>query len=154
MDETIKIGKNFTLADVQFNEIAVRLGMSNEVVDDHVISNARRLAKNVLDPLIEQFGHVFITSWYRNQNLEREYSRNTFARWCIDNRLPIRDEAWQQYIDQKQHYTGCAVTIRAKDNDELFDYIKDNLAFDTLMHKNHWISVSFTQNNQKRAIGR
>lgn len=154
MDETIKIGKNFTLADVQFNEIAVRLGMSNEVTDDQVISNARRLAKNILDPLIEQFGHVFITSWYRNQNLEREYSRNAFARWCIDNRLPIRDEAWQQYLDQKQHHTGCAVTIRASDNDELFDYIKDNLEFDTLMHKKHWISVSFTQNNQKRAIGR
>jgi len=154
MDETIKIGKNFTLADVQFNEIAVRLGMNNEVTDDQVISNARRLAKNVLDPLIEQFGHVFITSWYRNQNLEREYSRNAFARWCIDNRLPIRDEAWQQYVDQKQHHTGCAVTIRASDNDELFDYIKDNLEFDTLMHKKHWISVSFTQNNQKRAIGR
>lgn len=153
MDDSTKIGNNFTMYDVQFNEIAIRHGIDNKATDDQVVVNARLLAKGILDPIVEEFGHVHITSWYRSQNLEREYSRNAFMRWCINNRLPIRDDAWEQYLEQKQHYTGSCVTIRG-DNDALFQFIAENLDFDVLMHKDHWISVSFTNNNRKRAIGK
>lgn len=152
MDNRIRISEHFTLYDVQYNETAVRLGIVNEVATDAQVNNARALAVNVLEPIWRELGPQHITSWYRGDALERDYSRNAFARWCIAERRAIRDDAWQDYMDRKQHHTACAVTLRAVDNTALFEFIKTLPAFDVLQHKTHWVSVSFTANNQKRVI--
>lgn len=152
MDNRIRISKHFSLYDVQYNETAVRLGINNELSSDAQVDNARALAINVLEPIWKELGPQFITSWYRGDALERDYSRNAFARWCIAERRAIREDSWTDYMDQKQHHSGSAVTLRAADNTALFEYIKTLPAFDVLQHKTHWISISFTASNQKRVI--
>lgn len=153
MDETIWISENFTLYDVQFNEIAHRQGIANTITDDALIENARKLADLVLEPILADFGPVFVTSWYRCENLEREYQRNTFARWCIKNRKPIREDVWQEFLADKQDHTKAqCVTLRARDNDALFDFIGKLPTFDVLVHKTHWVSVSIGDFNQRRII--
>lgn len=153
MDEKIKISKSFAIYDVQFNETALRLGIDNTITDETLIENARQLAINVLEPCVEKFGPLFITSWYRSANLEREYQRSAFARWCIKSKRPIREESWEDFLLDKQDHTQAqAVTIRALDNDALFKFISELPSFDVLIHKTHWISVSFGNSNQKRVI--
>ena len=155
MDEKLWISENFTLYDVQFNEIAYRQGIANRILDDALIENARELASLVLEPVIADFGPVFITSWYRCENLEREYQRNTFARWCIKNRKPIREDVWSEFLADKQDHTKAqCVTLRtqARRMDELFDFIGKLPTFDVLIHKTHWVSVSVGNSNQRRII--
>lgn len=153
MDEKIRISKSFTVYDVQFNETALRLGIDNRIADDSLLENARQLALNVLEPATEKFGPLFITSWYRCDNLERDYQRNSFARWCIQNRRPLREESWSDFMAEKQDHTRAqCVTIRALDNNALFEFLSKLPAFDVLVHKTHWISVSYGNSNQKRVI--
>lgn len=152
MDNRIQISDNFTLYDVQYNEQAVRLNIKNEVSSDAQVGSARALALGILEPALAA-GHQFhITSWYRGEALERDYSRNAYAQWCIANRLHIRPESWRDYMETKQHHTACAVTLRSRDNKALFEFLQTLPEFDTLQNKTHWISVSFTKNNQKRVI--
>lgn len=152
MDDKLSISKHFTLGDVQFNEWAVRLGIDNSIKDDALVDNAHHLAANVLEPVHAEFGFVNITSWYRCENLEREYSRNSFARWCIKHRLPIREESWQNFLLEKSHHTAQCVTLRHPELDKLFTLLKGLPAFNVLTHKTHWVSVSYGGDNQKRVI--
>lgn len=152
MDNRIQISDNFTLYDVQYNEQAVRLGIDNEVATDAQVNNARALALGILEPLIAEGHHFHITSWYRSEALEKDYSRNAYVQWCIANRRHIRPESWRDYLELKQHQSCCAVTLRGRNNKGLFEFIQQLPEFDTLQDKTHWISVSLTTNNQKRVI--
>lgn len=152
MDNRIQISDNFTLYDVQYNEQAVRLGINNDISSDALADNARALALGILEPLIAAGFQYYITSWYRSEALEKDYSRNAYVQWCIANRLHIRPESWRTYLEQKQHQSCCAVTLRSRNNSGLFEFIQTLPAFDTLQNKTHWISVSLTKNNQKRVI--
>lgn len=151
MDNRIQISKSFTMYDVQFDETAFRLGIENIVPNQDYADNAALLAENVLEPLWAELGPQYITSWYRCENLEREYSRKAFAMWCIENKKPIREQQWQEYLAMKQHYTAQAVCLRGN-NDGIFEFIKSLKDFDVLQHKEHWISVSCTLSNRKRVI--
>ena len=151
---TLQISENFTLADVEFNEWAVRTGINNEAPIE-IIEAAERLAEFGLEPLLTKFPNLSITSWYRSPALEREYGRSTFAFKCILDHKPINEQSWKEYMEGQQHATGCAATIRVHNkHKEAFEYIRDNLEFDILQDKGGWISVSFCKINQKRVINR
>lgn len=152
MDNRIQISDNFTLYDVQYNEQAVRLNINNEVNSDALVDNARALALGILEPLIAAGYQYHITSWYRSEALELDYSRNAYVQWCIANKRHIRPEAWRDYLELKQHQSCCAVTLSSRNNKGLFEFIQTLPEFDTLQDKTHWISVSLTKNNQKRVI--
>lgn len=152
MDNRIQISDNFTLYHVQYNEMAVRLGIVNEITTDDQADNARALAVNILEPVWAELGPQAITSWYRGDALERDYSRNAYAKWCIKNRMPFHDYSWREYVAEKQHASCCCVTLRSHDNDALFKFLQKLPEFDTLQHKTHWISVSYSPNLQKRVV--
>lgn len=149
----LNVSKNFTQYDVEFNEVAYRLGIKNQI-DPSLLVNAELLAENILEPLLERFPELAITSWYRCAALEKEYARLNFARFCIAKRMAINEVSWKEYMQDNQHDTGCAVTFRVRDIDAAFKYIRDGLEFDVLQHKEHWISVSFAANNRKRVINK
>lgn len=152
MDNTIAIGENFTMYDVQYNEWATRLRIDNTVQDNAVVENAHALATKVLDPLRAEVS-FHITSWYRCEALERDYQRNAFARWCIANRKHIDDNSWREFFaDKQQHATGQAVTIAGRGLDSIFEFVRDRLDYDVLQHKTHWLSISYAPNNRKRVV--
>lgn len=149
---TLTVSDNFDLHDVQFNEWAHRLGIDNVLPLD-LLENAEALAQNVLEPLLVKFPDLAITSWYRSEALERDYSRRTFALYCVKNRLPINQESWGVYMVDNQHASGGAATIRVRDLDAAFEFIQ-SLEFDVLQHKTHWLSVSFSTDNRNRVINK
>lgn len=65
----VRIGKNYTLADVTRSARAESLGLmgAQRSIPGAYIENARRLATQVLDPIAEQLGTpAGVTSWYRS----------------------------------------------------------------------------------------
>jgi hypothetical protein len=143
----VNISKHVTLRDVEFNEFAARMGINNTLPEE-LYENAELLAENILDPLIEEFKHVQITSWYRCEALEREYSKHAFLRWCSDNRKAYNAYVWQEYLSLKPHHTAQAVCL--KFDEDQFEFLK-TLDF-TLLQKKEWISISYVADNLEKRI--
>lgn len=67
----MKLTDNFTLREVEYSHTAVYLGIDNAAPHD-VISNARRFAQAVLQPIRTKIGLPFdISSWYRSPALNK-----------------------------------------------------------------------------------
>lgn len=152
ISEQYQLSPNYTVKHVQYNELAVRLGIDNRVTSEEQVYNAQALAENVLEPA-SNMDELFITSWFRCPTLEREYSRLAYAKWAIANRQPLNETSWKLYLLEKQHVTGQAVSFRCQAMNIMFDFIQ-TLDFDVLIHKSDWLSVSYNRNgNRKRVIG-
>lgn len=104
------ISKKFSLAHVEFNELAVRHGLENKLPSQYV-PNAE-LIGSILDEVETPF---VITSWYRGLALEREYSRKQFAEYCIANRRPFNDDSWVEFHTQSPHSRAAAVCLMSQD---------------------------------------
>lgn len=143
----MNISKHFTLDDVQFNEMAIRYGISNELPDE-LYENAELLAEELLEPLYEKHNDIIITSWYRSEPLEREYCRHSYLRWCVANRMPMNEYSWYDYLAIKPHVTAQAVTLRYTET--IFNTLKE-MEFTTLQKKD-WISVSYVKGQLDRRV--
>lgn len=143
----MNISKHFTMDDVQFNEMAIRYGIDNELPDD-LYENAECLAEELLEPLYEKHKGIIITSWYRSEALEREYCRHSYLKWCVANRVPINEYSWRDYLDIKPHVRAQAVTLRY--TEEIFNTLK-GMEFTTLQKKD-WISVSYIKGQLHRRV--
>jgi hypothetical protein len=101
---------------------------------DH-IENFKILATKVFEPIREHFGvPIRISSGYRSAELNK----------CIGGSAT------------SQHSTGEAIDIDQDGttitNKQVFDYIKDNLAFDQLINEFNyaWVHVSYKANGKQR----
>lgn len=116
---------NFTLAEFQRSEAAVRHGIDMSVQDGGIVyHNLRRLCFDVLQPVRDHFGPVTITSGYRPRRLNRLIGG----------------------ADTSQHITGQAADFVVPGHAplEVARWIRDNCRhFDQLIHEfGEWVHVS------------
>jgi zinc D-Ala-D-Ala carboxypeptidase len=130
----VKLSEHLELSEVIRSESAKRNGISNMPTPEH-IENFKILATKVFEPIREHFGvPIRISSGYRSAELNK----------CIGGSAT------------SQHSTGEAIDIDQDgttiSNKQVFDYIKDNLAFDQLINEFNyaWVHVSYKANGKQR----
>ena len=127
----MKLSKNFSLDEMTKSQTAIRMGLANNPSEGEV-ENLRLLCERVLQPVRAHFNHtVPISSGYRNEILSQKIgsSRNS------------------------QHCKGEAADfeIFGIGNNEVSDWIKENLMFDQLILEywepgepnSGWVHVSY-----------
>ena len=139
----MKLTSNFSLSELTKSQTAERHGISNQPTEEHT-ENLRLLCENVLQPVRDQFGPVMISSGYRSEILSEKIGSSRKSQHC-------RGEAADFEI------FGTA-------NNEVADWIKQNLMFDQLILEyfepgqpnSGWIHVSYTKEinaNRKERAG-
>jgi hypothetical protein len=130
----VKLSEHLELSEVIRSESAKRNGISNMPTAEH-IENFKILATKVFEPIREHFGvPIRISSGYRSAELNK----------CVGGSAT------------SQHSTGEAIDIDQDQttitNKQVFEYIKDNLAFDQLINEFNyaWVHVSYKANGKQR----
>ena len=127
----MQLSKNFNLVELTKSQTAERKGIANDPSPDHQ-ENLRLLCERVLQPVRDHFNHVVtITSGYRNEILSNKIGSSS----------------------KSQHCKGEAADfeIFGTPNNEVSDWIKENLMFDQLILEYYepgqpnsgWIHVSY-----------
>jgi len=128
----MKLSKNFSLSEMTKSQTAIRMGLANNPSEAQV-ENLRILCERVLQPVRDHFGKVVtVSSGYRDIVLSRKLGSS----------------------DKSQHCKGQAadVEIFSIPNNELSDWIKENLMFDQLILEyfninegvnSGWVHVSY-----------
>ena len=148
------LSQHFKYYEMIASSTAQRLDLPN-VPSETEVQYAKRLAKEVLEPIRLHFGKPFSpTSWFRGEALERVICRKGFARWCAKRGWSGDEEDWQRYFARKSHPKGQAADIRIPTvpGDVLFDWAVEHLIFDQCIREfavnNHpysgWVHVSFS----------
>ena len=128
----MKLSTNFWLIEFTRSENAKRLGINNQPTKEH-IENLKLLCEEILEPIREHFDTpIYISSGYRSAELNKK--------------TPNASKT-------SQHSTGEAVDIDMDgsiiSNADVFNFIKDNLAFDQLIWEfgtdtnPAWVHVSY-----------
>ena len=131
----MKLSEHLELSEVIRSESAKRNGISNMPTADH-IENFKILATKVFEPIREHFGvPIRISSGYRSKEL------NAITKGASATSQHSSGEAID--IDQDQ------TTIT---NKQVFEYIRNNLAFDQLINEFNysWVHVSYKANGKQR----
>lgn len=135
----MQLSKNLSLAEMTRSDSAKRLGISNEPTIAH-LSNMRKLAENVFQPIREHFGvPIYISSGYRSKAL------NSVIKGSSKTSQHSKGEAMDIDMDNTQ------IT-----NTQIFEFIKNNLSFDQLIweygnDKNpDWVHVSYSATGKQR----
>ena len=127
----MQLSKTFNLVELTKSHTAERKGIPNDPSPDHQ-ENLRLLCERVLQPVRDHFNHVVtISSGYRNIILSRKIGSS----------------------DKSQHCQGEAADfeIFGTPNNEVSDWIKENLMFDQLILEyfepgqpnSGWVHVSY-----------
>ena len=128
----MKLSKNFSLSEMTKSQTAIRMGLANNPSEAQV-ENLRILCERVLQPVRDHFGKVVtVSSGYRDIVLSRKLGSS----------------------DKSQHGKGQAADIEifSIPNNELSDWIKENLMFDQLILEyfdinegvnSGWVHVSY-----------
>ena len=130
----MKLSEHLELSEVIRSESAKRNGISNMPTPEH-IENFKILAAKVFEPIREHFGvPIRISSGYRSSELNK----------CVGGSAASQHSSGEAIdIDQD------ATTIT---NKQVFEYIRDNLAFDQLINEFNysWVHVSYKANGKQR----
>ena len=128
----MKLSKNFSLSEMTKSQTAIRMGLVNNPSEAQT-ENLRILCERVLQPVRDHFGKVVtVSSGYRDIVLSRAIGSS----------------------DKSQHCKGQAADIEifSIPNNELSDWIKENLMFDQLILEyfdinegvnSGWVHVSY-----------
>jgi hypothetical protein len=135
-----KISKNITYFESIYSDTAKRKGIKNEPNPEQ-IKNMKAIAKDIFQPLREWVGGAIkITSFFRSKKLNGQIGgSSTSHHMCLDG-FSAMD------IDDVYGH---------KTNAEMFEYIRENLNFDTLIwefgddENPAWIHVSSNIDKKK-----
>ena len=127
----MKLSKNFSLAELCKSQTATRMGLDNNPSEDEQ-ENLRLLCERVLQPVRAHFNHtVTVSSGYRNEILSNKIGSSS----------------------KSQHCKGEAADfeIFGTPNNEVADWVKENLMFDQLILEyfepgqpnSGWVHVSY-----------
>jgi len=137
----MKLSEHLELSEVIRSESAKRRGISNMPTEEH-IKNLKLIAEKVFEPIRANFRQpIRISSGYRSQTLNAAIGGAT----------------------RSQHSTGEALDIdmdgTALSNKEIFNFIKEKLPFDQLIHEfgteenPDWVHVSYrADGNQRKQV--
>lgn len=154
-----KLSPHFSHREVAKSSTADRLELDN-TPSEQVLVNAKALADNILEPIRVHFGLPFSPqSWYRGEELEKVLCWKSYEKWCGKRDLEVNDDSWNQYFARKSHPNGEAADIElsAIPNDDLFEWIKNNLEYDQLIREfpkpgdpsSGWVHVSWSSTNNR-----
>ena len=66
----MKLSKNFTRAEIEHSNTAKRLGIKNEMSQEH-LENMQRVIDNLIQPMRDAIGPIRISSGYRSPQLNK-----------------------------------------------------------------------------------
>ena len=109
----MKLSKNFSLSELTKSQTAERMGMDNNPSEAEV-ENLRLLCERVLQPVRDHFNQVVsVSSGYRNEILSQKIGSSSKSQHCKG--------------------MACDFEIFGVPNNEVSDWIKENLMFDQLI---------------------
>ena len=109
----MKLSKNFTLAEMTKSQTASRMGLDNNPSEDEQ-ENLRLLCERVLQPVRDHFNKVLtISSGFRNIVLSQKIGSSAKSQHCAGEAADFE--------------------IFGVPNNEVSDWIKENLMFDQLI---------------------
>jgi len=128
-----KLSENFHLIEFTRSQTAIRKGIDNKPGSTEIY-NLRQLALFVLQPLRDALGvALHISSGYR----------------CPLLNVAIRGSL------KSQHMQGKAADVdHPTKNIEIFNWLKENVAFDQLINEYNfsWVHVSFSKRNRNQIL--
>ena len=134
----MKLSKNFTLGEMIQSQTAIRKGIDNTPNGNQIL-NLIDLCENVLQPLRDHIGAIYISSGFRSQKLNVAIGGSTTSQHCALN--------------------GAAADIdMGEKNREIFEYIKNELPFDQLIWEfgneeyPSWVHVSYKEGKNRKQI--
>ncbi len=129
--------RQVSLKELLFSETATRLGIDN-TPKDQVLINLQTLIYEVIEPIINQFGDIKITSGYRSPELCKAIGSSTTS----------------------QHTLGQAVDceVLGVPNKELADWVVKNLTYDQVILEfwkpeeinSGWVHISYNKSNNRK----
>ena len=137
----MKLSKNLSLAEVVRSDTAKRLDIDNTPPKEH-IDNLKIIAEKVFQPIRDHFNcPIHVSSGYRGEALNRVIKGSTTS----------------------LHMQGCALDIDMDftdvSNKDIFNYIKDNLEYDTLIwefmnndNSPKWVHVSYREGKNRKQV--
>ena len=126
------MGREVSLKELLFSETATRLGIPNEPTDQ-ILINLQTLIYEVINPIVNQFGDIKITSCYRSPALCKAIGSS----------------------ERSQHTSGMAVDceVLGVSNKELADWVVNHLEFDQCILEfwkpeeinSGWVHISYNK---------
>ena len=131
------MGREVSLKELLFSETATRLGIDNTPTYQ-IIINLQTLIQEVINPIVNNFGDIKITSGYRSPEL------------CLKIGSSIKS----------QHCLGMAVDceVLGVANKELADWVVNNLDYDQCILEfwkpeeanSGWVHISYNKANNRK----
>jgi hypothetical protein len=129
--------RQVSLKELLFSETATRLGIDNTPTDQ-ILINLQTLIYEVIEPIVNQFGDIKITSGYRSPELCKAIGSSTTS----------------------QHTLGQAVDceVLGVPNKELADWVVNHLEFDQCILEfwkpeeinSGWVHISYNKSNNRK----
>jgi len=131
----MKFSKNFSLAEIEHSNTAKRLGISNEMSEEH-IENMQRLITDLIQPMRDAIGPIRVTSGYRSKTLNSAIGGS----------------------NRSQHSKGQALDLQfwsegKMNNKVIYDWILNSgLDFDQIINEFDfaWIHISLKDKDNRK----
>jgi hypothetical protein len=133
-----RISKHISYKEATRSITAIRLGIDNKPFE-YELGNMKAVAENIFEPLRKWVGGAIkVTSFFRSEKLNKAIGGSVSSQHCQGRAIDIDD------------------VYGYKTNAEMFNFIKDNLDFDTIIWEfgtddnPDWIHVSYVSNERNR----
>ena len=136
--EDIRVAPNFTLPELTKSSTADRMGLDNTPASDQILVNLTNVANHILQPVRDHFGPVRVNSGYRGPALNKAVGGSSRSHHC--------------------HGEAADFECSRVGNDELAEWVRDNLEFDQLILEFYqqgkpssgWVHCSYKTNGDNR----
>lgn len=139
----IRISKYISYSEATKSQTAIRYGLDNNPSPKH-LESMQYVAKHVFDPVREHFGiPIGVSSFYRSEAVNKKIGGSKSSQHRIGEAIDIDADMFGQITNQ-----------------QIFEYIKDNLEFDQMISEYptgdepSWVHVSLSKfrNNRKEIL--
>ena len=133
----MKLSKNFSLAEIEHSNTAKRLGIKNEMSEEH-LANMQNLIDNLIQPLRDGIGPIRISSGYRSPQLNKAIGGSTRSPHSKAEALDL--QFWEK---------------GKMNNKVIYDWILDSgLEFDQMINEfdYSWIHISLKKNSNRGEV--
>ena len=158
----VRLSRHFTFRDFLYSEIGAFDGVQN--IPDHpdlAIAAGRRLAENLLEPLVETFGPIDIRSGYRSESLNDYGSQKKPQKMAASDKN-YAHHIWDRRGAKGQMGAGTTVVIpwyahaynQGRDWRDLAWWLWDHLDFDEVYFfpKNAAFNLTWREEPRRRVL--
>ena len=133
----MKLSKNFSRAEIEHSNTAKRLGISNEMSEEH-LENMQRLIDNLIQPMRDAIGPIRISSGYRSKALNRAIGGSNNSQHSKAEALDL--QFWKE---------------GKMNNKVIYDWVIDSgIEFDQMINEFDfsWIHISLKSKENRKEI--